>query len=110
MKHTACWITGVAAGMMMAICITLITTGALMRPGQPAVLGVVVMGMMCGVAAATLGAISAMTYQTPYERSHWKAINEIDKSALPRANTVVRYSPSDGLEYPDRPTTPATTQ
>lgn len=108
MKYTACWITGIAAAIMMAGCITLITIGAMMRPGQPAVLGVVVMGMMCGVAAATFGAISAMTYQTPYERSHWRAINEIDKSALPRASTVARYSPSDGLEPQTHPTTPGT--
>lgn len=97
MKHTVCWITGIAAVIMMIVCIALITIGALMRPGQPTVLGVVVIGMLCGVIAATLGAISAMTYQTPFERSHWKAIDDIDKNALPQANAVARYSPSDGL-------------
>lgn len=98
MNHTVCWITGIAAAILIVASAALIATGALMKPGQPAVLTVVLIGMLCGVAAAAFGAISLMTYQTPAERRHWKAMDEIAKSTLPAANQVVAQRLSDGLK------------
>lgn len=98
MRFTVCVITGIAAVVMMIACIALIATGAMMQPGQPAVLGVVSVGMLSGVLGSALGAISLMTYQTPFERSHWRGMDNISQSALPRANAVAAHSPSDGLK------------
>ena len=98
MKHAVCVITGIAAVVMMIACITLITLATMMVPGQPVILAIVSIGMLCGVLGSALGAISLMTYQTPFERSHWQGMDNISQSALPRANAVAAHSPSDGLK------------
>lgn len=98
MKYVVCWITGVAAILLFVACVWLITTGSLMHPGQPTVLGLVLAGMTCGVIASALGAISFMTYQTPFERKHWAGINRMEKNAVTDANTIVAHSPSAGLK------------
>lgn len=106
MKHLVCWITGTAAILLLALCAVFIIMGMNYRPGDPAVLAYVLIGMTCGVIAATLGAISMMTYQTPFERRHHRNMSRIADTTLTRANAVARYSPSDGLELATRPTTP----
>jgi len=108
MRYTICWVTSIAASTLMIACLALITIGAVMKPGQPAVLGVVLIGMLCGVGAATLGAVAMMTFQTKFERAHDQRMNDLKNETLPRANSVGRYSPSDGLKIPTRPSTPGT--
>lgn len=98
MKHIVCWITGVAAILLIVACIVFITMGSLARPGQPTVLGLVLAGMACGVLASVLGAISIMTYQTPFERSHWAGMDRLGENALPDANAVAAHTLSDGLK------------
>ncbi len=98
MKHTVCWITGIAAVLLLIACVVLITMGAMGKPGQPAVLGLIIIGMTCGVIASALGAISIMTYQTPFERKHWAGMDALSKNALPDANIVAAHSRSESLK------------
>ena len=94
MKYTVHWIAMVTAILLMIACFVLIIIGAVMTPGQPAVLGAVLAGMLCGVLASVFGAIAMMTFQTKFERAHHKRMDELNQHPAPAA----RYSPADGLE------------
>lgn len=72
MKHYVCWIAGVIAVLLALVSVVLVYLGAISQPGNVATLTLIVGGLSLFCVAAAFGAISAVTYMTPYERAQWK--------------------------------------
>ena len=72
MRHYICWTAGVIAVLIALVSVVLVYLGATRQPGGVVTLTFVVGGLSLFCIAAAFGAVSAVTYMTPYERAQWK--------------------------------------
>src|SRR5690606_37487919 len=79
MQHYICWTAGLIAVVIALISVVLVYLGAVNQPGNVVTLTLVVGGLSLFCIAAAFGAVSAVTYMTPYERAQWRTAQRLSK-------------------------------